>query len=113
MVTDTPPPVRASRYTRNVVPKQSMNAMAGTAKLPKAAPSPKAMARDAPKAAPEDTPSTDGEAIGFLKRPCMARPEMERAAPTRAQQRIRGTLISRIMYTWVSSPMPNIIIIAS
>lgn len=49
-----------------------------------------AIATTAPSAAHEDTPKVELSAKGFRSSPCMAAPEIERAAPTRADRITRG-----------------------
>ena len=56
-------------------------------------PAPTAMYKAAPNDDPDDIPITDGDAIGFLNKACMAIPPKDRAAPTIAAPRTRGALI--------------------
>jgi len=90
-----------------MVIKQKTNARTGVLKLPNnPAPTPKEIAMDAPKAAPEEIPSMDGDAIGFLKRLCIAKPETESPAPTRQQQSSLGMRTSNSMYLSPDDPPP-------
>lgn len=57
----------------------------------------KAMAKTAPRPAPDETPRVPPSARGFLKSPCMAAPARERHAPTRQALRTLGNLTARII----------------
>lgn len=51
---------------------------------------PKAMAQTAPSDAPDETPSVEPSASGFLSSPCIAAPARDRAAPVSATHSTRG-----------------------
>ena len=59
---------------------------------------PVAIAMIAPRAAPEDTPMVDPSASGLRRRPCMAAPHMDKAAPASVTQRTRGSRTFSIMF---------------
>ena len=58
---------------------------------------PNAIAITAPSEAPEDTPSVDPSARGFLSKPCIAAPQSDSEAPTRATQSTLGSLTEVII----------------
>jgi len=58
---------------------------------------PNAMAMAAPNAAPDDTPSVEPSARGFLSNPCIAPPQRESDAPVRATQMTRGNRTNKII----------------
>lgn len=62
---------------------------------------PRAREITAPNAAPEDTPKVEPSARGFLKTPCMAAPQRERAAPHSATLITLGSRMFRIMLACV------------
>ena len=62
-----------------------------------------AIAITAPSEAPDDTPSVEPSARGFLRRPCIAHPQSERAAPTSAAHMTRGRRTDMIMDTYEGS----------
>ena len=51
--------------------------------------------KEAPRAAPAETPIRPGSARGFLNRPCKDAPESPRLAPTKAAKNTLGILISK------------------
>ena len=70
----------------------------GNIKVPKIKsgrqPEPKTIISDAPSAAPAETPISPGSANGFLKRPCKEAPDRPKLAPTKAESKTLGILIS-------------------
>ena len=58
-------------------------------------PEPRTITRDAPNAAPAETPINPGSAKGFLNKPCREAPESPRLAPTKAANKTLGILISK------------------
>lgn len=89
------PPLADERYTtKNRVPIAPMKAKAGTEQAPRKILSKRTIlkknARQAPKAAPADTPSVYGSASGFNKIPWKAAPATASPAPTIAAVSIRG-----------------------
>ena len=59
----------------------------------------------APRAAPAETPKIDGSANGFLNRPCITAPEIDKARPTKNDSKILGSLMSRIIDVYISLSM--------
>ena len=56
----------------------------------------------APRAAPAETPKIDGSANGFLNRPCITAPDIDNARPTKNDNKILGSLISKIIEVYIS-----------
>ncbi|OPY30387.1 MAG: hypothetical protein A4E31_00404 [Methanomassiliicoccales archaeon PtaU1.Bin030] len=98
---------RDTAYTRNSVMKAKRKAMAGMANAPLTQDTPRTRARDAPNAAPADMPMTEGEAMGFLNRPCMVAPATARDAPTMTPSSTRGRRRLRTICLSLSLPPPS------
>src|SRR5690606_22834498 len=89
--TGTVLPTRARRYTTTVVNRAPTNALTGTTLIPATCTADAhTMAQAAPKAAPDDTPSTDGLAIGLRNKPCSTAPERAKDPPTSPPSTTRG-----------------------
>ena len=56
----------------------------------------------APKPAPAEIPSSPGSARLFLNRDCKTIPEHDREAPTIMAFKTLGSLISKIIFLWIS-----------
>ena len=67
-----------------------IKAMADVENCPLIIEMPNTMDNEAPKAAPLEIPSTDGDAMEFLNMPCIAAPANASAAPTMAAKTMRG-----------------------
>ena len=48
----------------------------------------------APNADPADTPNIEGSARGFLNKPCITAPDIDKPIPTKNDKSILGSLIS-------------------
>ena len=60
---------------------------------------PKAMAMTAPSDAPDETPSVEPSASGFLRSPCIAAPARDKAVPVSATHKTRGRRMGRMEET--------------
>ncbi len=69
---------------------------------------PKAMAQTAPSDAPDETPSVEPSASGFLSSPCIAAPARDRAAPVSATHRTRGSRMGMMDETSPSGSAPPV-----
>ena len=67
----------------------------------------KVMAIAAPRAAPDESPRMDGEAMGLRNTACITAPAMLSPAPTTQAMVTRGRFICCTMMTLVSEPIPN------
>ena len=104
IVMGTPSLVLAIEYTKIKVTNENINAMEGIANAPDAMLNPRTIDMHAPKAAPEDIPNTDGDAIGFLNIPCIAAPETERAAPMHIAHNTLGNRDSNTIFLTSTGP---------
>ena len=86
---ETLPPNEPSLYTANAAASPPISAHDSSAN----GYAKNDIATTAPSAAPEDTPSMDGSASGFLKRLCMQQPAIARHAPDRMPAARRGRRI--------------------
>ena len=69
---------------------------------------PKAMAMTAPSDAPDETPSVEPSASGFLSSPCIAAPARDNAAPVSATHRTRGRRMGRMDETRPTGVSPPV-----
>ena len=69
---------------------------------------PKAMAQTAPSDAPDETPSVEPSASGFLSSPCIAAPARDRAAPVSATHSTRGSRMGMMDETSPSGSAPPV-----
>lgn len=81
----------------NTTIKAKRNALPMIASGPPIIENPSMMATAAPSAAPDATPSVNGETSGLPKHPCIKAPAVASATPPTMAMRIRGNRILQMM----------------